>query len=118
MNTVKLTLLLFICGYSLGCGHHQVASVLPKGGDKYEVIGEGASEQVAYQNAESEARYTCSNNDKQLKVIDQHSTYQGANKDDKDKVSGGNVALAIFTGRSGKEANNDDYKVTLVVECS
>ena len=102
-----------------GCGHHQVASVLPKGEDKYEVIGEGANEQDAYRNAESEARYTCENDrEKKLTVIDQHSVFQGADKEDKDKVSGGNVALAIFTGQSGKERNADDYKVTLLVSCS
>ena len=32
-------------------------------------------------------------------------------------VNGGNVALAIFTGKSGKEGTKDDYKVTLLIEC-
>jgi len=101
-----------------GCGHHQVASVLPKGNDNYEVIGEGANEQEAYKNAESEARYTCDNDrQKKLTVVKQQSTYQGANKEDKDSVNGGNVALAIFTGHSGKERDADDYKVTLVINC-
>jgi hypothetical protein len=113
--TLFLATLLFI---GTGCGHHQVASVLPKGGDKYEVVGEGENEQEAYKNAESEARYTCENNsEKKLTVLNEESQYQGANKEDKDKVSGGNIALAIFTGHSGKERSADDYKVKLLISC-
>lgn len=113
-SAVFATLLLIVTG----CGHHQVASVLPKGSDKYEVVGEGENEQEAYKNAESEARYTCENDSsKKLTVLNEESQYQGANKEDKDKVSGGNIALAIFTGHSGKERNADDYKVKLLISC-
>ncbi len=118
MNSVRSALVAALVLTGTACGHHQVASVLPKGADKYEVVGEGENEQEAYKNAESEARYTCENDrEKKLTVLNEESQYQGANKEDKDKVSGGNIALAIFTGRSGKERNADDYKVKLLISC-
>jgi hypothetical protein len=99
------------------CAHHPVATVLPKGGGTYDVIGQDATEQDAYKNAESEARYTCAERDKDMIVVTQSSVYQGADKNKKDDVKGENVALAIFTGQSGKERNRDDYKVTITFRC-
>ena len=40
----------------------------------------------------------------------------GVDKDKKDQIKGENVALA--TGRTGKERNVDDYKVTLTISCN
>ena len=91
--------------------------MLPKGNAEYEVVAQGATEHEAFQNAESEARYTCKMEKRQLIVKSQDSVYQGADKNAKGDVDGGNVALAYFTGRSGKERNSDDYKVTLAVTC-
>ena len=42
---------------------------------------------------------------------------QGADKNSKGDVRGSNVALAFVTGRSGKERDADDYKVTLTIDC-
>jgi hypothetical protein len=117
MDFIKVSFVLGAILSTTACGQHQVASVLPKGDDKYEVIGQSSSEPDAYGKAEKEARYTCGEEKKHLVVVDQHSFYQGADKNAKSDVSGGNIALAIFTGKSGKERDADDYKVSLLVEC-
>jgi len=107
-----------VCSALLGCGHHRpVAAVLPKGGGTYDVIGQGPNEQDAYQNAAKEAEYTCTQKERELIVVGQSSLYQGVDKNKKDQVKGENVALAFVTGRSGKERNADDYKVTLTIAC-
>lgn len=116
MKAVHFVIALFALGASAGC-HNQTASVLPKGNDQYQVIGVGPNEQDAYKNAESEARYTCEDSNRHLRVLDQNSVYQGSSKDERGKVEGTNVALAVLTGHSGKERASDDYKVTLFVEC-
>jgi hypothetical protein len=59
----------------------------------------------------------CEDIEKQMIVKDQKSIYQGADKNAKDDVEAENVALALFTGSSGKERNADDYKVTLTIMC-
>ena len=103
----------------VGCAHHRAsAAVLPKGGGTYDVIGEGPAEQDAYQNAAREAQYTCEKKEKEMVVVNQTSVYQGVDKNKKDDVKGENVALAFVTGRSGKERNADDYKVTLTISCN
>lgn len=109
--------LLLGCALGLQGCHHKVASVLPKGGNSYEVIGQSATEQQAYMNAEAEGKYTCKKLDKEMIVVDQRSVYQGADKNSKGDVRGSNVALAFVTGRSGKERDADDYKVTLTIDC-
>ncbi len=101
----------------LACSHTQVATVLPKGGGKYEVVAQSANEENAFRDAESEARYTCEDQDKQLIVDNKESIYQGADKEKKGDVEAENVALAFVTGSSGKERNADDYKVTLLITC-
>jgi hypothetical protein len=102
---------------SVACAHHQTATVLPKGGQDYEIVAQGYNERTAFSNAESEAKYTCENQKLTLVVHDSESIYQGANKDERDDVDGGNVALAVFTGSSGKERQSDDYKVKLLIGC-
>jgi hypothetical protein len=103
----------------VGCAHHRpTAAVLPKGGGTYDVIGQGPAEQDAYQNAAKEASYTCEKKDKEMVVTKEESVYQGVDKNKKDQVKGENVALAFVTGRSGKERNVDDYKVTLSISCN
>lgn len=42
---------------------------------------------------------------------------QGVDKDKKGDVKAENVALAFVTGKSGKERDADDYKVTLLIAC-
>jgi hypothetical protein len=120
MNARKLTQtlisLLALGSSSIAC-HSQTGTVLPKGGGEYEVIGQGYNEQTAYSNAENEARYTCEKQKKELVVRDSEAIYQGADKDSRGKVDGGNIALAVFTGSSGKERQSDDYKVKLFVAC-
>jgi len=100
----------------LAC-HTQVATVLPKGGGKYEVVAQNANEEAAFRDAESEARYTCDEKDKELVVDNKESVYQGADKEKRGDVEAENVALAIVTGSSGKERDSDDYKVTLQIAC-
>ena len=102
---------------SVACAHHPVATVLPKGSSNYEIVAQGSNEQSAFQKAEEEANYTCEKDEKSLIVNDQDSVYQGPDKNSRDDVNGGNVALAYFTGRSGKERGSDDYKVTLMIAC-
>jgi hypothetical protein len=101
-----------------GCAHAPVATVLPQQGGRYEVVAQSSSEQGAYKKAQDEATYTCEEHDRRLVVLNQSSVYQGANKDARGEVDGGNVALALFTGSSGKERQSDDYKVTLLIECA
>jgi hypothetical protein len=100
-----------------GCAHRPVATVLPQRGGQYEVVAQAPTERGAYTNAHDEATYTCEDRERRLTVVSQTSVYQGADKNERDDVNGGNVALAIFTGRSGKERQSDDYKVTLLIEC-
>lgn len=116
MKNTTIILSLFALLSSTAC-HSQRASVLPKGDAHYEVVAQGATEHEAFQNAESEARYTCKKEKRQLIVKNKESVYQGADKNAKGDVNGGNVALAYFTGQSGKERNSDDYRVTLAVAC-
>lgn len=115
----KSTLLSFVVALIAlsGCAHRPVATVLPQRGGKFEVVAQSPTERGAYKNAHDEAQYTCEERERSLAVVSQSSVYQGADKDQRDDVNGGNVALAIFTGRSGKERQSDDYKVTLVIEC-
>ncbi len=117
MQFVRLSTLLLTVVAAQACTHNKTATVLPKGGGSYEIIGQAATEQTAYANAESEAKYTCESKEKEMIVVDSSSVYQGADKDAKDDVEATNVALAFVTGRSGKERNADDYKVTLVISC-
>ena len=100
----------------LAC-HTQVATVLPKGESKYEIVGSSSNEEDAFRKAESEARYTCDDENKQLVVLNKDSVYQGADKEKRGDVEAENVALAFITGSSGKERDADDYKVTLLIEC-
>jgi|GEM_PF-3004751 len=112
-----ISLALASCLSSVACGHTQTATVLPKGGQDYEIVAQGHNERAAFSNAESEAKYTCENQRLTLVVHDSESIYQGADKEKRDDVSGGNVALAVFTGSSGKERQSDDYKVKLLIGC-
>lgn len=118
---MKSTNLLLACPLALSAvacnAHTPVASVLPKGGGQYEVVATSSNEGDAFSKAESEARYTCEEQEKQFIVNNKESVYQGADKDKKGDVEAENVALAFFTGTSGKERNADDYKVTLQIEC-
>lgn len=116
MSRVRIVIALATSAYLAGC-HTKTATVLPKGDNSYEVIGQSATEQRAYMNAENEGRHVCKQLDKEMIVIDQKSVFQGADKNTKDEVKGANVALAFITGRSGKERDADDYKVTLNVAC-
>jgi len=120
MNTKKWTQalisLLALGALSTAC-RSQTGTVLPKGGGEYEVVGQGHDEQTAYANAKNEAQYTCKKQQKELVVRDSESVYQGADKDSRGEVDGGNIALAVFTGSSGKERQSDDYKVKLFVAC-
>jgi hypothetical protein len=116
-SKLNLALLLLAALPSWACGHTQTATVLPKGGEEYQIVAQSYNEQSAFSEAESEAKYTCERNKLTLIVHDSESIYQGANKDERDDVDGGNVALAVFTGRSGKERQSDDYKVTLFIGC-
>lgn len=116
MPRVEIAVVLAMSACLTGC-HTKTATVLPKGDYSYEVIGQSATEQKAYMNAESEGRHVCKELDKEMIVIDQKSVFQGADKNTKDEVKGANVALAFITGRSGKERDADDYKVTLNVAC-
>ena len=113
----SLTLIPLFPLLCVSCGHTQEASVLPKGGSEYSIVAQAPDEQSAFNKAESEARYTCKQEQKQLIVIEDESLYQGPDKEDRDNVDGGNVALAMFTGRSGKERGAEDYKVTLLIAC-
>jgi hypothetical protein len=118
MKYVTLVSLAALASLS-ACAHHRIAAaVLPKGGGAYDVIGQGPAEQIAYQNATKEAEYTCEKSKKELVVVSQNSVYQGVDKNKKDQVKGENVALAFVTGRSGKERDSDDYKVTLTINCN
>ncbi|MET0390843.1 MAG: hypothetical protein ABW321_33025 [Polyangiales bacterium] len=118
MKYVQLAFAVSVLGLG-ACAHHRAsAAVLPKGGGTYDVIGQGAAEQDAYQNAAKEAEYTCGKKEKEMVVVNQSSIYQGVDKNKKDQVKGENVALAFVTGRSGKERNVDDYKVTLTITCN
>jgi hypothetical protein len=100
-----------------GCAHRPVATVLPQRGGQYEVVSQAPTERDAYTKAHDEAEYTCEDQKRRMVVVSQSSVYQGADKNERDDVHGGNVALAIFTGRSGKERQSDDYKVTMLIEC-
>lgn len=106
----------FLALFALGC-HSQKASVLPKGGNDYEIVAQAPDEQTAYRNAESEAKHTCKKEKKQLIVNDSQAKYQGPDKENRDDVDAGNVALAYVTGFSGKERNSDDYRVTMMISC-
>ncbi|HVW25526.1 MAG TPA: hypothetical protein VHC69_09155 [Polyangiaceae bacterium] len=117
MIRIDLSVVLAALIATSACAHQQLASVLPQGDDKYEIIGQSSTEQEAYSNAEKEARYTCDKQKKTLVVVNQHSAYQGADKNAKSDVGAGNVALAFFTGKSGKERDSDDYKVSLTIQC-
>jgi hypothetical protein len=117
MRTNSLLAVLITSVALTGCAHHSVATVLPQRGGQYEIVAQAATERAAYENANSEAAYTCEEQKRRMVVVTQSSVYQGADKNERDDVNGGNVALAIFTGRSGKERQSDDYKVTLLVEC-
>ena len=117
---MKLTLSRVLFGFgclatTVGCAHRQQASVLPQGDNTFEIIGLGEEEQEALERAEAEARYTCHHDQKKLKVLEANTTYQGVDKE-KD-VSGKQVALAVFTGRTGREARDNDYRVSLKIEC-
>ncbi len=101
----------------VGCGHYQTATVLPRGAGQYDLIGQSSNEEQAYRNAEAEGRYVCEEQQGQMVVKEQKSEYQGADKNAKGDVEAENVALAFITGRSGKERNADDYKVTLSIVC-
>lgn len=114
---LPLTLLVLLGIFSSACAHTQTATVLPKGGTEYEIVAQGYNEQSAFSDAESEAKYTCQKQKLTLVVHDSESIYQGADKEERDQVSGSNVALAVFTGRSGKERQSDDYKVKLFIGC-
>jgi hypothetical protein len=116
---MKHVLTVVLIGLGLaGCAHRPAAAVLPKAGGVYDVIGQGAAEQDAYQNAAKEAQYTCDKKEKEMVVVNQESIYQGVDKNKKDQIKGENVALAFATGRTGKERNVDDYKVTLTISCN
>lgn len=113
----KLVLFILVSAALTGCAHHPVATVLPQRSGQYEIVAQAPTERGAYKNAHDEANYTCEDRERRMVVVSQSSVYQGADKNERDDVGGGNVALAIFTGRSGKERQSDDYKVTMLVEC-
>jgi len=113
----RLALFIFAALQLAGCAHRPVATVLPQRGDRYEVVAQAPTESGAYKNAQDEAAYTCEDRERRLAVVSQSSVYQGPDKNTRDDVNGGNITMAIFTGRSGKERQSDDYKVTLLIEC-
>lgn len=107
-----------LLGIATGCAHQPVATVLPRPNSQFEVVAQGSTEQGAYQKAQEEAGYTCEERERRMVVLEQASVYQGADKNERDDVGAGNVALALFTGQSGKERGSDDYKVTLTIACN
>ena len=108
-------MILAVMTTTIGCAHRQEATVLPQGNGAFEVIGLASSERAALQRAQAEASYTCEHDQKQLSVLESKTTYQGVDKQ-KD-VSGGEVALAIFTGHSSHERTDSDYRVSLKIKC-
>lgn len=115
-TSISLITLAAVFGFA-ACAHTQKATVLPKGGNEYEIIGQSSTEQAAYRNAESEGKYVCEDQEKNMLVKKQDSAFQGADKNSKGDVEAENVALAFFTGKTGRERNSDDYKVTLHIAC-
>ncbi len=92
-------------------------SIIPLGDDKYDMVSTAATEDVAYKNAEVDAKKKCKNIGKTFYASSHESVYQGVDKKAKQDVGVADVAMAWVTGSSHKEDRSDDYKVTMRFEC-
>lgn len=93
------------------------SSIMPKGGDEYDLVATHAREDQAYKNAEKDANQVCKEKNKNFVAVTHKSEYQGVSKEEKQTVGFTDVAMAAVTGRSTKHDRSDDYKVTMHFKC-
>lgn len=114
--TITLGVLMLASG---GCTIiKQRPTVLPQADNSYVIISTAEREDVAYKEAEKEAKIVCGKKEKKHIILQNDSVYQGVDKEKKSEPGATDVAMAYLTGRNMKEDRSDDHKVTLHVACA
>ncbi|MBP9865578.1 MAG: hypothetical protein KBC91_04145 [Candidatus Omnitrophica bacterium] len=101
-----------------GCAS-SLSVVLPRSDGAYEIIATGETEVGAYQRADRRAEKTCGNLDKQYRVHDRQTRYQGALSPEAVKLSRSlsNAISASTSAMVPSAASDEDYKATILITC-